>query len=280
MEENTFTPVQVAFTFKDYLITFIIMNKLFFCAVITALFFQSCAFKKDILYFQDITQINGKLIDREESLVQSNDILQITVSTLVPEAASPYNSFASRNTNNTVNSLDVLKLQGYLVNSAGSIEFPILGSILVKDKSIVAIEQELKSKLINGGHLVNPTVLVRVINAKVTLLGEVNKPGTYSFFEPSLSIPQALGYAGDLTINGNRKEVVLIRESNGIRTIKKINLTQSDWMSDPQLQLRQNDILVVNPNIQKIKTAGLVGNTGTILTIASLLLSSIILITR
>jgi polysaccharide export outer membrane protein len=255
------------------------MNKLIF-ATLTLVFLQSCAFKKDILYLQDVTATEGNALSRDQSLVQSNDILQITINSLIPEAANPYNSPASRTTTNNVNSLDVLKLQGYLVSSAGTIELPILGKLSVLDKPLQTIENDIKELLVSGGHLVNPTVTVRVVNSKVTVLGEVNRPGTYSFMEETLTVPQVLGYAGDLTINGDRKEVLLIRESNGIRTVKKINLTQSNWINDPSLQIRQNDVIVINPNIQKIKTAGLVGNTGTILTIASLLLSSIILITR
>jgi polysaccharide export outer membrane protein len=255
------------------------MNKLIFAAL-TLVFLQSCAFKKDILYLQDISTTNDSAIQKEQALIQINDILQITINSSIPEAANPYNSPASRTTTNNVNSLDVLKLQGYLVSSAGTIELPILGKLSVLDKPLKTIENDIKELLVSGGHLVNPTVTVRVVNSKVTVLGEVNRPGTYSFMEETLTLPQALGFAGDLTINGDRKEVLLIREANGIRTVKKINLTQSNWINDPSLQIRQNDVIVINPNIQKIKTAGLVGNTGTILTIASLLLSSIILITR
>lgn len=255
------------------------MNKLIFTAL-TLVFLQSCAFKKDILYLQDIAATEGNTLSRDQSLVQSNDILQITINSLIPEAANPYNSPASRTTANNVNSLEVLKLQGYLVSSTGTIELPILGKLLVLNKPLQTIENEIKELLVSGGHLVNPSVTVRVVNSKVTVLGEVNRPGTYSFMEETLTVPQVLGYAGDLTINGDRKEVLLIREANGIRTVKKINLTQSNWINDPSLQIRQNDVIVINPNIQKIKTAGLIGNTGTILTIASLLLSSIILITR
>lgn len=255
------------------------MNKLIFAAL-TLVLLQSCAFKKDILYLQDVAATEGTTLSRDQSLVQSNDILQITINSLIPEAANPYNSPASRTTANNVNSLEVLKLQGYLVSSTGTIELPILGKLSVLNKPLQTIENEIKELLVSGGHLVNPSVTVRVVNSKVTVLGEVNRPGTYSFTEETLTVPQVLGYAGDLTINGDRKEVLLIRESNGIRTVKKINLTQSNWINDPSLQIRQNDVIVINPNIQKIKTAGLIGNTGTILTIASLLLSSIILITR
>lgn len=255
------------------------MNKLIF-ASLTLVLLQSCAFKKDILYLQDVAATEGNILSRDQSLVQSNDILQITINSLIPETANPYNSPASRTTTNNVNSIDMLKLQGYLVSSTGTIELPILGKLLVLDKPLQTIENEIKELLVSGGHLVNPSVTVRVVNSKVTVLGEVNRPGTYSFTEETLTVPQVLGYAGDLTINGDRKEVLLIREANGIRTVKKINLTQSNWINDPSLQIRQNDVIVINPNIQKIKTAGLIGNTGTILTIASLLLSSIILITR
>lgn len=255
------------------------MNKLIFSAL-TLVLLQSCAFKKDILYLQDVAATEGNALSRDQSLVQSNDILQITINSLIPEAANPYNSPASRTPANNVNSIDILKLQGYLVSSTGTIELPILGKLLVLDKPLQTIENEIKELLVSGGHLVNPSVTVRVVNSKVTVLGEVNRPGTYSFTEETLTVPQVLGYAGDLTINGDRKEVLLIREANGIRTVKKINLTQSNWINDPSLQIRQNDVIVINPNIQKIKTAGLIGNTGTILTIASLLLSSIILITR
>ena len=255
------------------------MKKIIFLALWAGLLIQSCAFKKDILYFRDIESNLGAVV-RTEPLIQVNDILHITVSTAIPEVAIPYNNSSSRMGGNQVNNLELLKLQGYLVSPAGSIDFPVLGTITVEHKSMRSIEQELKSKLEQGGHLVNPTVSVRVVNAKVTILGEVKSPGTYTFTEQFLSIPQALGYAGDLTILGDRREVLLIRESEGVRSVKKINLTESAWMNDPELQIRQNDVLVVNPNLQKIKTAGLVGNVGTFMSVASLLLSTIILLTR
>lgn len=255
------------------------MNKLILIALAMALL-QSCAFRKDILYLQDVATAEGNTSNRDHLLVQSNDILQITINSLIPEAASPYNHLATRTSTNNVNSLEVIKLQGYLVSSIGTIDLPILGRFFVLNKSLETIESEIKELLVTGGHLVNPTVSVRVVNSKVTVLGEVNRPGTYSFMEETLTVPQVLGYAGDLTINGDRNQVLLIRESNGMRTVDKINLTQSEWIKNPKLQIRQNDVLIVNPNLQKIKTAGLVGNTGTILTIVSLLLSSIILITR
>jgi polysaccharide export outer membrane protein len=253
------------------------MKKNLFLALWIGLLIQSCATKKDILYFSDIESNLGAFV-REEPLVQVNDILNISVSTPTPEASIPYNNSSMRG--NQGNSVQLLALQGNLVSIGGNIEFPVLGTIEVANKSLRQIEQELKSKLEQGGHLINPIVTVRVINAKVTVLGEVRSPGTYTFTEQFLSVPQALGLAGDLTITGDRREILLIRESEGKRTIKKINLTESAWMNDPELQIRQNDVLVVNPNTQKIKTAGLIGNVGALSSVFSILLSTIILLTR
>jgi len=212
-------------------------------------------------------------------MIQTNDILSITVSALVTETALPYNVQTVGN-GQAVTSIEILKLQGYLVSPEGTIVFPVLGTISVVKQSISQLEDQIRKLLSDGGHLVNPSVSIRLLNAKVTVLGEVMKPGTYNYTEQYLSLPQALGYAGDLTINGKRKDVLLIREVDGMRTISHLDLTTANWMNNPAYTIKQNDVLVVNPNNPKVKSAGYIGNTGTLLTIASLLLSSIILLTR
>jgi polysaccharide export outer membrane protein len=254
------------------------MNKSICWTILFVALLQSCASKKDILYFQDAANYASVPVTHQDAVIQPNDILSITVSALVPETAMPYNTqiLGGAATPN----LETLKLQGYLVSTEGTILFPILGKIQVVGKTIPIVEDEIKKILESGGHLVNPTVSIRILNAKVTVLGEVNHPGTFSFSEHYLSLPQALGYAGDLTINGKRKDILLIRESEGVRTITHLDLTTANWMNDPKYAIKQNDVLVVNPNNPKVKTAGYIGNTGTLLTIASLLLSSIILLTR
>lgn len=255
------------------------MNRSIYSAIFFVILLQSCASKKDILYFQDAANYSSVPVAHSETMVEPNDILSVTVSASVPETAIPYNI---QNLGNSVTSqnLETMKLQGYLVSQEGTIVFPILGKIPVKGKTISAIEQDIKMILENGGHLVNPTVSVRLLNAKVTVLGEVNRPGTYTFSEQFISLPQALGYAGDLTINGKRNDILLIRELEGVRTITHIDLTTANWMNDPKYAIKQNDVLVINPNNPKIKTAGYIGNTSAILTIASLVLSSIVLLTR
>ena len=253
------------------------MNRLSYI-ILFCFLFSSCASKKEILYFQDAANYASVTTTLKSVLIQPNDILNIRIGALVPETALPYNI----QTGNTLggSTIETLKVQGYLVAPEGTIVLPILGTINTAGLSVTALETKIKYELEKGGHLVNPTVAIRILNAKVTILGEVKAPGTYSFLEQSISVPQALGYAGDLTINGKRNDILLIRESEGNRTITHIDLTTANWMNNPAYQIHQNDVLVVNPNNPKVKSAGYIGNTGTVLTIASLLLSSIILLTR
>lgn len=255
------------------------MNKSILTTFLLVVLLQSCASKKDILYFQDAANYASVPLAKVTAVIQSNDILSITVSALVPETALPYNIQALGNGGTSPN-IETMKLQGYLVSLEGGIVFPILGNIMVQGKTTAQVEQDLKMILENGGHLVNPKISIRILNAKVTVLGEVNRPGTFTFTEQYITLTQALGYAGDLTINGKRNDILLIRESDGLRTIMHLDLTTANWMNNPNYAIRQNDVLVVNPNNPKVKTAGYIGNTGTVLTIASLLLSSIILLTR
>jgi polysaccharide export outer membrane protein len=255
------------------------MIKSIFMAIFLAVLLQSCASKKDILYFQDAANYPSIPLEYGGTMIQPNDILSIGVTALVPETAIPYNLQTMGNNANNLN-IEILKLQGYLVSPQGAITFPVLGTISVLKLSISELEQHLKTLLEQGGHLVNPSVSIRLLNAKVTVLGEVNKPGTFTFTEQYITVPQALGYAGDLTINGKRNDILLIRETEGVRTISHLDLTTANWMNDSKYVVKQNDVLVINPNNPKIKTAGYIGNTGTLLTVFSLVLSSLILLTR
>ena len=210
--------------------------------------------------------------------LQVDDILKITVGTLMPEAALPYNNVTAGSV--VANNIDVIRLDGYLVSQNSTINFPVLGELSVKDKTTQELENELKKLLVDGGYLINPNVTVRLLNAKVTILGEVQRPGTFTFTENNISLLQALGLAGDLTINGSREDVVVLRYIDGLQTTARINLTSAKFLSGPYQMVKPNDVIVVNPNSAKVKTAGYVGNISAILGIASILLTSIVLLTR
>jgi len=238
----------------------------------------SCVSKKQMLYMQDIAAYNNTEVAHNNHTLQVDDILKISVGALMPEAAIPYNNLTGASV--VANSIDVMKLDGYLVSKNYTINFPVLGELLVKEKTTQDLENDIKKLLVDGGYLISPNVTVRLLNAKVTILGEVNNPGTFSFTENNISLLQALGLAGDLTITGSREDVVVLRYLDGVQTTARIDLTSANFLSGPYQMVKPNDVIVVNPNSAKLKTAGYVGNITTILGITSLLLSSIILLTR
>ena len=249
-----------------------------FTTIAFALLSVSCVSKKQMLYMQDIDTINNQELKYNNHTLQVDDILKITVSTLMPETALPYNNVTAGSV--VANNIEVMKLDGYLVSKNSTINFPVLGELSVKEKTAKDLENDIKKLLVDGGYLINPNVTVRLLNAKVTILGEVQRPGTFSFTENNISLLQALGLAGDLTINGSREDVMVLRYVDGVQTTARIDLNSSSFLKGPYQMVKPNDVIIVNPNSAKVSSAGYVGNLAAILGIASIVLSSIILITR
>ena len=169
-------------------------------------------------------------------------------------------------------------IDGYLVGDDGTIDLAIIGKINTRNHTTKTLANEIIKSL--SPFVKNPSVNIRLLNFRVSILGEVNRPGTYTVFEESFTLPQALGLAGDLTINGNRNNVLIIRNENGKKTNYNIDLTQSEFMQSPIYFLKQNDVVYVPPNTARVKSSGLVGNTSTLVSVLSLAVSLFILITR
>ena len=252
--------------------------KVHFLAIASIIILQSCVSKKEILYMQDLDSYSPIEVSYNDNTFQVDDILNINVTALIPETVFPFN----KNLNDLQQSstLDILRLEGYLVSQNKTINFPVLGTISVAGKTTSALEVDLKERLESGGYLIDPTVTVRLLNAKVTILGEVKNPGTFTFTENNISFLQALGLAGDLTINGNREDVIIIRNVDGIQTASHINLTSADWLNGKNQNIKTNDVIVVNPNEAMVKSAGYIGNASVVLAMASLILSSIVILTN
>jgi polysaccharide export outer membrane protein len=238
--------------------------------------FFSCANKKDIHYYQDINTDSQDQINYLPNMVQINDILYIKISALIPEAAEPFNMVTTNNPGANLNA-QTINLQGYLVAQDGSIIFPVLGSVAVAGKTLIEVQDLLKKMLTDGGYIKDAIVSVRITNNKVTVLGEVKSPGTYNFDEQNLSLNQAIGLAGDLTINGIRKDILLIREVNGTRTYVNLDLTTSSWFNGPYYYVKQNDVIIVNPNGPKVMASGYLKDIGTALGTLSFIITLILL---
>jgi len=227
---------------------------------------SSCTSKKEVIYFNDINPDNHDKNVFSEIQIQSNDILSIVISSSASDLALMYNLNQDQKQN-------TITFPGYFVNLEGKITLPILGKLFVKGLTISELEELVVKKLIEGKHLDQPVVTVRLMNAKFTVLGEVNRPGTYNYSEQNISILQALGYAGDLTINGKRENVLLIRQENNAKTYITIDMTSKNWFSSPYFYIKPNDVIYINPNGPKIKSAGYIGNLGTFISVISVSLS-------
>lgn len=247
---------------------------LFFFSIILI---TSCTTKKDIVYFQDIKNKQQSQVQYVVPKIQINDILNVNVSALNPEAVAPFN----QQLDNLGNQLDAnMKLRGYLVSAEGNIVFPIVGKIKLAGTTPEEAEDIIKNILVSKGLLVEPVISVRLLNGKITILGDISKPGTYPYSEQNITLLQALGYASDLSISGIRKDILVIREENGTRTYGHIDMTKTDWFDSPYYYIKQNDVIYVYPNGPKIKSAGYLTNLSTVLSVVASSITLILLITR
>lgn len=237
----------------------------------------SCVSRKEILYLNDLKASDSANFQWSDVIVQPNDILSVKITADDMELAIPYNLSPVIGAQQNINGAQLL-LQGYLVSNEGEINIPVLGTILVKGLTYTQIEEKIQKELTEKQLLKNPVVVCRIVNAKVTILGEVRSPGTYTFYENNLTILQALGLAGDLNITGVRKKIKVVRMENNQQLVGEIDLTQKDWMNSPFYFIKPNDVIVVDPNTAKVKSAGIIGNAGTLLGTISVILSSFLII--
>lgn len=219
-----------------------------FILVLTLFFTTSCTNTKKIIYFPAVQ--DGAIPTNSpfpESLIQKNDILSISVSSLNPEATAIFNS---PNTTGAGTSI------GYLVNSEGNIQFPVIGNIKAEGLTKNQLKDNIAKSLMDAKLLVDPIVSIRFINFRVTVLGEVTHPTVVTVPNEKISLLEALGLAGDLTIYGKRQNVMIIREEKDQKIIKRINLNSDELFSSPFYYLQSNDIVYVEPNKAKIASAG------------------------
>ncbi len=168
----------------------------------------------------------------------------------------------------------------YKVDQSGYINYPNLGKIYVAGQTLTEFEKTLSQMLSEKGVLIKSSIDLKVLNMSFTILGEVNSPGKYFYDDENLNIMEAIGMAGDLTINGKRDGIKLIRDIQGNKTVYEMDLTKANILKNTVFQISSGDVIIVDPNSARIKNAGIIGNSGTLLSLLSFLLSSIIVIGR
>lgn len=243
-----------------------------------------CSSSKNVPYFQNVDQVDlSKSEGLYDARIMPKDMLTITVSTTDPDAASPFNLTISGTVSITGNlSSSSNALQTYLVDNNGDINYPILGKVhvagLTKNQCQDLLTENIKPFLAKTE---TPIVTVKMSSFRVTVIGEVNKPCVIPVSTEKMSILEALAHAGDLSIYGKRDNVMLIREnSNGQKSIHRLNLNDAGLINSPYYYLQQNDVVYVEPNGVKAKNSAIGSSTtiwfsliGIVTSIASLVVN-------
>jgi len=224
----------------------------------------SCGSRKEIVYFQNVDSDGiSKSILNYDAIIRPDDLLEISVSALDQDAARPFNLNDEQN---------------YLVDANGNIDFPVLGKLKLAGLNKIQSKEMIKDML--KDYIKDPIVNIRTMNFKITILGEVTRPGSYNIPNERITLIEALGLAGDMTIKGKRENVLVIREIDGERISTRIDMTSSDLFHSSVYFLMQNDVIYVEPNNSQVKSSTIGPSTtealrivSTLVTVAALIVS-------
>ena len=248
----------------------------YFIVFLSVLTLASCVSKSKLLYVQQ--NLANEKANSFEITIQPDDVLQISISSEHPEVTIPYNKQAIVMMSSKENAPEERRQISYLVDSNEMIDFPLLEKKkiagLSKNQAIIQIQDLLKE------HVKDASVTIRILNFKLTVLGEVNRPGSFTIPSERITLLEALGQAGDMTIYGSRNNILVIRENNGIKTTKRIDITKSDFMNSEWYYLSQNDVVYVEPNKTRINSSAVGPNLTIGISALSLLVTIIALSTR
>lgn len=239
----------------------------------------SCVSKKNIIYFQNDQIDQSKVSNNFVTIFKPDDLLQITVSAQDLESVQPFNlpavNFAAFNGAAIGQPLQ----QNYLIDSKGYIDFPVLGKLKIGGRTREDVLKMFKEKL-DPDYVKNPTINIFISNFKVTVQGDVARPGTYTIPNERITIIEALGLAGDTNISAQRKNIKVIREEGNKKNIYFVDLRSNKIFTSPVYYLQQNDLIYVEPNYAKSQSAAFNQNTGLFVSIGSILISLMAVLTR
>ena len=250
-----------------------------FCFLFLPITFYSCISTQNVPYFKDVSDtskpVSVVMSAYRDPIIQIEDILSVNIQTIDPQASAPISQTNLANLSSASSTLPTMpSTSGYLVDKEGTISIPLLGAMKVAGLTTYQARKVILAKA--EEFYKSPTVQIRFENFKITVLGEVQRPSTYAIPNERITVLDALGLAGDLTIYGRRENIMLIRDSSGAKQFIRLNLNSTDLVKSPYFYLRQNDVLYVEPNKAKIATTD--ASKAKTLTIVASALSVIIVI--
>ena len=246
--------------------------------IIVLMVFNSCGSRKNMVYLQQDSVKLNTIYEQYVPKIQINDILTIVVTAADPKVTIPFNPLSSMPTSNMTQAVDLALRPTYTVDDKGDITLPMLGKVHVEGLTRLEAIEKLRSEL--SRYIKDPGVNMNFNNFRVSVLGEVAKPGSFIMPTERVTVLEALGMAGDLTIRGVRDNVLLIREIDGQKTMHRLDLTQQSTLNSPYYYLAQNDVIYVEPNKAQINNSKLGANSNIIISVASLLITVISVLTR
>lgn len=245
---------------------------------IVLMMFSSCGTRKNMVYLQPDSIKLSTLYEQYVPKIQPSDILTVVVSAADPRVTAPFNPMSSMSSGSVTQASDMALRPTYTVDDNGDITLPMLGKVRVSGLTRVEAIEKIRSEL--GQYIKDPGVNINFNNFRISVLGEVARPGSFIMPTERVTVLEALGMAGDLTIRGVRENVMVIREIDGQKTIHRLNLTQQNTLNSPYYYLAQNDVIYVEPNKSQINNSKLGNNTSVIISIAGLLITVISVLTR
>lgn len=252
-----------------------IFSKVLLLSFFSCYFLLSCASRRDVVYFQDTGNFET-LVDNSKATTKFkvDDLVSIHISSIDPEASIPFNLFRGASEGGFgAEQVD------YLVDQDGMIDFPVIGKLKIEGLSPDEVRKLLREQL--SEYLKDPIINIRLRNFTVTVLGQVARPGTYPVVGEQISILEAIGLAGDLTLRGVRENVLVIRDFNGTKVYTRIDLTSKNIIKSPVYYLTQNDVVYVEPNSAGIKETSIGPSTTLIVTVLlSIMTSAVFVLTR
>ena len=230
------------------------IHSLFLLPVLAIIILSSCRSQKAVGYLQDFSDTSGKVqVKYPEPLIQKADVLSVAVfSEAIDQGITDRYYNVGNVGGGTANT------QGYLVDNEGNIQFPRIGKIKAEGLTKAQLSEEIRKKLTT--ELTNPSVSVRLINFRITMLGEVARPGPISLPSEKVTILEAIGLAGDVSIYGKKDDVVVLRDVDGTVEHGKVDLSSKKVFESPYYFLRQGDVVLVNPDKNKARLSDQVFN--------------------
>lgn len=244
---------------------------------IITIIISSCASSKKYVYFNS-SEIKNEQQNNFNPKLKSGDLLMINVYSSNLETSIPFNLPLPNTSVRAGYNNGIAANTGYLINQNGEIDFPILGKLNLMNLTTIEASQLIKEKL--EPYLSNPIINIQIQNFKITVLGEVKNPGTYQIPNERISLTEALGLAGDLTINGVRSNITLIRDYNGVKKEIILDLTSKEIFNSEYYYLSQNDVIYISPNQAKINSSTMSTSYGMFISIVSLLITTINVLTK